>query len=111
MMMNSDTVEILATKRFPSKEIDWWLAINITGVVVILAVVALLSLLVALVATIDRHVSAIGGTLTAITENTQHTPLITETAAGVDAVLAEGLNHHLFLTRVTMSVEHPVSAG
>lgn len=110
-MMSTDTVDIVATKPFPSHELDWWLVINITGVVVIVAVVALLSLLVALVATIDRHVTAIGGTLTAITENTQHTPLITETAAGVDAVLAEGLNHHLFLTRVTGSVEHPVAAG
>jgi hypothetical protein len=109
--MRTEALELLATKPFPSKELDWWMAINITGVVVILAVVALLSLLVALVATIDRNVTAIGYTLTAITENTQHTPLITETAAAVDAVLAEGLNHHLFLTRVTMSVEHPVTSG
>ena len=110
-MMYTETVEILATKQFPHKELNWWLAINITGVVVIVAVVALLSLLVALVATIDRNVTAIGQMLTAITENTQHTPLIVETAAAVDSVLAEGLNHHLFLTRVTGSVEHPVTAG
>ncbi len=64
-----------------------------------------------LVKVIDARVSEIGGTLTAITENTQHTHLITTTGAGVDAVLAEGLNHHLFLTRVTGAVEHPVSAN
>jgi hypothetical protein len=90
-------------------ELFRWNVMNILGIVVILAVVALLSMLVALVATIDRNVVSIGATLTAITHNTQNTDLITTTAGGVDAVLAEGLNHHLFLTRVTMAVEHPVS--
>ena len=37
------------------------------GLVVIVAVVVLLSLLVAYVKRIDRHITAIGGTLTAIT--------------------------------------------
>ncbi|MEZ5192253.1 MAG: hypothetical protein R2734_06945 [Nocardioides sp.] len=32
--------------------------------------------------------------------NTADTALIAETAASVDAVLAEGLQHHLFLGRV-----------
>jgi hypothetical protein len=92
-------------------ELDRWTWLNVLGVVVIVAVVALLSLLVWLVQVIDRNVTAIGETLTAITENTARTNLITTTAGGVDAVLAEGLNHHLFLTRVTNSVEHPVSAS
>jgi len=105
------TTDMIVAKQFPNHELDYWMAINIIGVVVIIAVVALLSLLVMLVKVIDRNVTAIGHTLTAITENTQHTPLITETAAAVDAVLAEGLNHHLFLTRVTGSVEHPVASG
>jgi hypothetical protein len=84
---------------------------NILGIVVIVAVVALLSLLVWLVAVIDRNVSEIGATLTAITENTQHTALIPATAGGLDALLAEGLQHHLWLTRVTSSVEHPVNSN
>lgn len=89
---------------------DRWLLVNITGVVVIIAVVVLLSLLVQLVRVIDYHVKQICITLKNIIDNTQHTPLITETGIAVDEVLAEGLNHHLFLTRVTGSVEHPVSS-
>ena len=91
-------------------ELDRWNVMNVLGIVVIIAVVALLSLLVFLVQAIDRAVISIGDTLSAITENTINTDLITTTAGGVDAVLAEGLNHHLFLTRVTAAVEHPVAA-
>ena len=39
-------------------------------------------------------------TLEQAAANTADTALIAETAAGVDAVLAEGLEHHLFLGRV-----------
>jgi len=104
-----DTSLILAARN--QTELTRWTVANVLGVVTIVAVVALLSLLVWLVQIIDRNVAAIGETLTAITENTVMTDLITTTAGGVDAVLAEGLNHHLFLTRVTNSVEHPVSAA
>jgi len=38
--------------------------------------------------------------LTATKANTADTELITTTAGGVEAVLAEGLEHHLFLGRV-----------
>lgn len=100
----------LSTVALSDGQLDRWTVMNVLGIVVIVAVVALLSLLVWLVQVIDRNVSAIGETLTAITGNTAHTPLITTTAAGVDAVLAEGLQHHLFLTRVTGAVEHPVTA-
>ncbi len=77
----------------------WWGTI-IGGFVVILAVVALLSLLIYFVKIIDRNVAAIGGTLTEAEANTKHTDLIEPVAKGVDAVLAEGLEHHLFLGRV-----------
>jgi hypothetical protein len=101
----------VVTTALPQTELDRWTVMNVLGIVVIVAVVALLSLLVWLVQVIDRNVSEIGATLVAITENTTNTDLITTTAGGVDAVLAEGLNHHLFLTRVTAAVEHPVAAS
>jgi hypothetical protein len=77
----------------------WWGAV-IGGFVVVLAVAALLTLLVILVRTIDRRVVEIRGTLEQAAANTADTALIAETAARVDAVLAEGLEHHLFLGRV-----------
>jgi hypothetical protein len=70
------------------------------GVVVLIAVVALLSGLIALVMIIDRRVVEVRDTLKAAAANTANTSLISQTADGVDAVLAEGLQHHLFLGRV-----------
>jgi len=77
----------------------WWGAI-IGGFVVVLAVAAMLTILVLLVRTIDQRVVAVRDTLKAAAANTADTALIAQTAAGVDAVLAEGLEHHLFLGRV-----------
>ena len=77
----------------------WWGAI-IGGFVVVLAVAALLTLLVVLVRTIDRRVVQVRDTLKAAAANTADTALIAETGKSVDAVLAEGLKHHLFLGRV-----------
>ncbi|HEX5407911.1 MAG TPA: hypothetical protein VFX16_37065 [Pseudonocardiaceae bacterium] len=77
----------------------WWGAI-IGGFVVVLAVAALLTVLVLLVRTIDRRVVKIRTTLEAAKANTANSELIGETAKRVDAVLAEGLEHHLFLGRV-----------
>jgi hypothetical protein len=77
----------------------WWGAV-IGGFVVVLAVAALLTILVLLVRTIDRRVVEIRATLEQAAVNTADTALIAETAAKVDAVLAEGLEHHLFLGRV-----------
>ena len=81
----------------------WWGAV-IGGFVVVLAVAALLTILVLLVRTIDRRVLAIRDTLQQAAANTADTALIAETAAGVDLVLAEGLEHHLFLGRVLQKV-------
>jgi hypothetical protein len=81
-------------------EITYWTVILVLGLVVIVAVVALLSLLVYYVKLIDSRVAAVRDTLEAVTENTQHAALIPATADRVDAVLAEGLRHHLFLGRV-----------
>jgi hypothetical protein len=63
-------------------------------------VAALLTILVLLVRTIDQRVQAIRATLEQAKRNTDDTALIEQTAAAVDGVLAEGLEHHLFLGRV-----------
>jgi hypothetical protein len=82
----------------------WWAAI-IAGFVVVLAVAALLTLLIYLVKVIDGRVTAVRDTLTAAAANTESTTLIKDTAGGVEAVLAEGLQHHLFLGRVLGKVK------
>ena len=77
-----------------------WMIANVAGVVVIIAVAVLLTILVMLVRRIETRVGAIRGTLEQAVENTNDSALIEQTAAQVDAVLAEGLEHHLFLGRV-----------
>ena len=77
----------------------WWTAI-ILGFVVVLAVAALLTTLVVLVARIDKRVAGVKATLQAASANTADTVLIGQTAVAVEAVLSEGLKHHLFLGRV-----------
>ena len=77
----------------------WWGALAL-GLVVIHAVDALLTILVVLVRTIERRVTVIRQTLEAAEANTTDTALIAQTADEVEAVLAEGLQHHLFLGRV-----------
>lgn len=86
-----------------TQETLWWTAI-VLGFVVVLAVAALLTILVVLVRTIDQRVTAIKATLEQAKANTADTALIAETAERVDAVLAEGLEHHLFLGRVLEKV-------
>jgi hypothetical protein len=86
-------------------EHTFWVVAIIVGFVVVLAVAALLSLLIYLIKVIDKRVAVIGGTLTAAKANTASTVLIPQVAEGVEAVLAEGLQHHLFLGRVVESVK------
>ena len=81
----------------------WWGAV-IGGFVVVLAVAALLTILVLLVRTIDQRVASVKETLLQAEQNTNDTALIATTADGVEAVLAEGLEHHLFLGRVLEKV-------
>ena len=81
----------------------WWGAI-IGGFAVVIAVAILLTLLVLFVNRIDKTVVDIKATLQQAADNTADTALIAETAARVDAVLAEGLEHHLFLGRVLEKV-------
>ncbi|MGH3806263.1 MAG: hypothetical protein ACRDRU_06445 [Pseudonocardiaceae bacterium] len=83
----------------PEEITFWWVAIGM-AVVVVAVVIALLTFLVISVRSIDRDVVGVRDTLRAIPENTVNAALIPITADRVDAVLAEGLQHHLFLTRV-----------
>ena len=82
-----------------------WLIANVLGLVVVVAVAALLSLLIYFVRVIDRRVAGVRDTLKAAAANTADTVLIPQVADGVDAVLAEGLEHHLFLGRVLGKVK------
>ena len=88
-----------------STEHNLWLTANILGLVVVVAVAALLSVLILLVKTIDRRVAQVRDTLKAAAANTSDTVLIPQVATGVEAVLAEGLQHHLFLGRVLEKVK------
>jgi hypothetical protein len=91
-------------------ELTYWTVILVSGAVVIVAVVVLLSLLILFVKRIDAEVAKVRDTLEAITHNTADTALITQTGDGVDLVLAEGLQHHLFLGRVYPSIPTPAPA-
>jgi hypothetical protein len=82
------------TLAMSSTEHNLWTIANILGIVVVVAVAALLSLLIYLVKIIDRRVVAVRDTV-----------LIPQVATGVEAVLAEGLQHHLFLGRVLGKVK------
>jgi hypothetical protein len=88
-----------------STEHTLWVIAIIVGFVVVLAVAALLTVLVVLVKNIDRRVVTVRDTLKAAAANTADTALIPQVAAGVEAVLAEGLQHHLFLGRVLGKVK------
>jgi hypothetical protein len=82
-----------------------WVWAIIIGFVVVVAVAALLSLLIYLVKIIDRRVVEVRDTLKAAAANTSDAVLIPQVADGVEAVLAEGLQHHLFLGRVLGKVK------
>jgi len=77
-----------------------WRIANWAGLAVVVAVALLLTILVLLVHRIDKRVKNIKATLTRAEANTADAELLNTTAAGVDLVLAEGLEHHLFLGRV-----------
>jgi hypothetical protein len=89
----------------PSTEHTLWLTAIILGFVVVLAVAALLSLLIFLIKRIDSRVVDVRDTLKAAAANTANTALIPQVAGGVELVLAEGLEHHLFLGRVLGKVK------
>ena len=95
----------LSTGAMSSSEHTRWVIALIVGLVVVLAVAALLSLLIYLVQRIDRRVVEVRDSLKAAAANTADAALIPQVAGGVEAVLAEGLKHHLFLGRVLGKVK------
>jgi hypothetical protein len=83
----------------PEEITFWWVAIAM-GVGVLIVVILLLSSLSSMVKSINTGVVGVRDTLRAIPENTANAALIPVTADRIDAVLAEGLEHHAFLTRI-----------
>jgi hypothetical protein len=81
-----------------------WLRAIAAGFAVDAAVATLLSLLVYRVSRIDRRVIEVRDTLRGAAATTAEAALIPQVADGLDAVLAEGLQHHLFLGRVLGTV-------
>ena len=82
-----------------------WMRAIIAGFLVDGAVAGLLSLLIYRVKRIDSRVVEVRNSLRAAEANTAHAALIPQVADGVEAVLAEGLQHHLFLGRVVEKVK------
>ena len=82
-----------------TQESLWWVTLGL-GLIVLVAVAALLTILVRLVSTIEQRVDLIRATLDQAESNTSDTSLIADTGDRLDAVLSEGLEHHLFLGRV-----------
>jgi hypothetical protein len=87
-----------------SNRIAWQRAIA-AGFLVDAAVAGLLGLLISRVRRIDERVIDVRETLRGAAANTAEAALIPQVADGVDAVLAEGLQHHLFLGRVLGRVQ------
>jgi hypothetical protein len=89
----------------PARERTLWRRTIVAGFVVDAAVAGLLSLLIHRVKRIDSGVIDVRDTLRAAAANTAEAALIPQVADGVDAVLAEGLQHHLFLGRALGQVQ------
>jgi hypothetical protein len=89
----------------PSGQRAAWLRAIAAGFVVDAAVAGLLGLLVYWVRSIDQRVVEVRDSLRAAEATTAEAELIPQVADGVDAVLAEGLEHHLFLGRVLGQVK------
>jgi hypothetical protein len=101
--MQPNTARLIAA--MPAHEHALWSWALIIGAVVLVAVAVLLSLLVWYIKIIDGRVVQVRDTLKAAAANTADTTLIPQVADGVEAVLAEGLQHHLFLGRVLGKVK------
>jgi hypothetical protein len=95
----------MRTLAMSSYEHTAWTVAVILGFVVVVAVAALLSLLIYLVKRIDSRVVTVRDTLKAAEATTADAALIPQVADGVELVLAEGLQHHLFLGRVLGKVK------
>lgn len=83
----------------PEEVTFWWVAIAM-GVGVLIVVILLLSSLASMVKSIQRSVAEVRDTLRVLPDNTVNAALIPITADRLDSVLAEGLTHHTFLTKI-----------
>lgn len=83
----------------PEEITFWWVAVGM-GVGIVIVVILLLGSLVSIVKSINASVGGVRDTLQILPENTVNAALIPITADRVDSVLAEGLEHHAFLTKV-----------
>jgi hypothetical protein len=82
-----------------------WQRAIAAGFIVDAAVAGLLGLLIYRVKRIDDRVIDVRETLRGAAASTAEAELIPQVADGIDAVLAEGLQHHLFLGRVLGKVQ------
>jgi hypothetical protein len=82
-----------------------WRRAIAAGFAVDAAVATMLSLLIYRVSCIDRRVIDVRDTLRGAEATTAEAALIPQVADSIDAVLAEGLEHHLFLGRVLGTVK------
>jgi hypothetical protein len=89
----------------PADQQTAWKQAIAAGFIVDGAVAGLLSLLIYRVKRIDRRVVEVRNTLRGAQANTADAALIPQVADGVEAVLAEGLRHHLFLGRAIEKVK------
>lgn len=77
----------------------WWLTLAV-GLVVALVVTFLLHTLLTAVKRIDRNVKVLWQTATTVARNTATTWQLTQTAAALEEIKAEALEHDRFLTEV-----------
>jgi hypothetical protein len=89
----------------PAWERAAWRRAILAGFIVDGAVAALLTLLIYRVRRIDLRAAQVRDALRAAEANTAEAALIPQVADAVDDVLAEGLQHHLFLGRVLEKVK------
>lgn len=89
----------------PAYDRKSWLRAIAAGFLVDATVAGMLGLLLYQVKRIDDRVVDVRDSLRAAAANTADAALIPQVADGVDAVLAEGLQHHLFLGRALGQVQ------
>lgn len=89
-----------APDGYAPEEVTFWWAAIVMGVVIVVVVILLLGSLLSMVKFINQNVVKVRDTLRVIPANTANAALIPKTADGVEAILAEGLRHHQFLTKV-----------
>jgi hypothetical protein len=95
---------LAAVRTLPPQEATyWWVALGV-GLAVVLVVIAVLSMLELLVRDIDRGVQGVREVASGISRNTSSLSQFFGTAAGVQALLTEALEHKAFLEKTLSAV-------